>query len=240
MVRLGGHADPFLVLLAPLWMLWPSPLSLAFAQIAVVSLGALPVFWLGRRHLGDDRVAGLPRSRLSRLSVGRDECLRSDPSRDVRDPAVPLLHLVPGHRSPRPVRRLRCSSRCRRASSWGCRSSGWGSGSPSRADAARPERSSPSPASRGRSLPSTSSFPRSLTGTASSSGSTTTSAALRRASSGCCSRPGAVLAALFEGHDLVYLVWLGLPLLFLFVLSPGLALVAIPQLLATGCPTFDP
>ena len=33
--------------------------SLAFAQIAVVSLGALPVYWLGRRHLGSDRVAGL-------------------------------------------------------------------------------------------------------------------------------------------------------------------------------------
>ena len=52
------------------------------------------------------------------------------------------------------------------------------------------------------------------------------------------SDPGAVLAALFEGHDLVYLVWLGLPLLFLFVLSPGLALVAIPQLLANGLSDF--
>ena len=47
-----------------------------------------------------------------------------------------------------------------------------------------------------------------------------------------------MLAALFEGHDLVYLVWLGLPLLFLFVLSPGLALVAIPQLLANGLSDF--
>ena len=57
--RLGAHADPFLALLAPLWLVWPSPLSLAFAQIFVVSLGALPVFWLGRRHLGTERVAGL-------------------------------------------------------------------------------------------------------------------------------------------------------------------------------------
>ena len=58
-VRLGTHVDPLLVLLAPLWIVWPSPLALAFAQIAVVSLGALPVFWLGRRHLGSERLAGV-------------------------------------------------------------------------------------------------------------------------------------------------------------------------------------
>src|SRR6188508_1637433 len=45
-VRLAVHVDPFLVLLAPLWVVWPSPLALAFAQVAVTSLGALPVFWL--------------------------------------------------------------------------------------------------------------------------------------------------------------------------------------------------
>ena len=47
-----------------------------------------------------------------------------------------------------------------------------------------------------------------------------------------------MLGALVEGHDIVYLVWLGLPLLFLFVLSPGLALVALPQLLANGLSDF--
>jgi uncharacterized membrane protein len=36
----------------------------------------------------------------------------------------------------------------------------------------------------------------------------------------------------------VYVVWLGLPLLGLFLLSPGLALVAIPQLLANGLSDF--
>ena len=59
MVRLGGHVDPFLALLAPLWVVWPSPLALALAQIVVVSLGALPVFWLGRRHIGSKPAAGL-------------------------------------------------------------------------------------------------------------------------------------------------------------------------------------
>ena len=50
--------------------------------------------------------------------------------------------------------------------------------------------------------------------------------------------PGAIASALLEGHDVIYVVWLGLPLLFLFVLSPGLALVAIPQLLANGLSDF--
>ena len=59
MVRLGGHVDPFLVLLAPAWLVWPSPLVLGLAQIVAVSSGALPVFWLARRHLGSERTAGL-------------------------------------------------------------------------------------------------------------------------------------------------------------------------------------
>ena len=57
--RLGVHVDPFLVLLSPIWVLWPSPLALALAQIVVVSLGALPVFWLARRHLGSESAAAV-------------------------------------------------------------------------------------------------------------------------------------------------------------------------------------
>jgi uncharacterized membrane protein len=57
--RLGGHVDPILVLLAPLWVALPSPLTLAAAQIFAVSMGALPVFWLGRRHLGSELAAML-------------------------------------------------------------------------------------------------------------------------------------------------------------------------------------
>ena len=59
MVRLGSHVDPILVLLAPLWALAPTPLTLAAAQIAACGLGALPVFWLARRHLGSEAAAGL-------------------------------------------------------------------------------------------------------------------------------------------------------------------------------------
>jgi uncharacterized membrane protein len=58
-VRLAAHVDPVLVLLAPLWLAVPSPLTLALVQIAAVSLGALPLFWLARLHTGSERVAGL-------------------------------------------------------------------------------------------------------------------------------------------------------------------------------------
>jgi uncharacterized membrane protein len=58
-VRLASHVDPILVLFAPAWLLWPSPLLLAFVQIGACALGALPVFWLGRRHLASERAAGL-------------------------------------------------------------------------------------------------------------------------------------------------------------------------------------
>jgi uncharacterized membrane protein len=58
-VRLAAHADPILVLLAPFWILAPSPLTLAAVQIAACAVGALPVFWLGRRHLGSEKAAAL-------------------------------------------------------------------------------------------------------------------------------------------------------------------------------------
>ena len=59
MVRLGSHVDPILVALAPLWIVAPTPLMLVAVQIAAVACGALPVFWLARRHTGSERVAGV-------------------------------------------------------------------------------------------------------------------------------------------------------------------------------------
>jgi uncharacterized membrane protein len=55
--RLGIHTDVFLVLLVPLWRLWSSPLLLLTLQALTVSAGALPVFWLARKHLGSGRAA---------------------------------------------------------------------------------------------------------------------------------------------------------------------------------------
>ena len=55
--RFGGHVDPFLALLVPLWWVWPSPLMLVVLQIVGVAAGALPVYWLARKHLRSERAA---------------------------------------------------------------------------------------------------------------------------------------------------------------------------------------
>jgi uncharacterized membrane protein len=55
-VRFAAHVEPILVLFAPLWVVWPSPSMLLTVQSVAVALGALPVFWLARKHLGDERV----------------------------------------------------------------------------------------------------------------------------------------------------------------------------------------
>ena len=59
MVRLGFHVDPILALLAPLWVIAPTPLLLVATQVIAVALGALPLFWLARRHLESEQAAGL-------------------------------------------------------------------------------------------------------------------------------------------------------------------------------------
>jgi len=55
--RLGSHFDPILAALAPLWLAWPSPDMLMTVQAIAVGLGALPVFWLARKHLGSQHAA---------------------------------------------------------------------------------------------------------------------------------------------------------------------------------------
>lgn len=52
--RLGAHFDPVVMLFAPLWRLWPDPSLLLVAQASAVGMGALPVFLLGRKHLGSE------------------------------------------------------------------------------------------------------------------------------------------------------------------------------------------
>ena len=55
--RLAAHTDVLLAAFAPLWFLWPDPSLLLVVQALVVALGALPVFWLARKHLGSPRAA---------------------------------------------------------------------------------------------------------------------------------------------------------------------------------------
>jgi uncharacterized membrane protein len=53
--RLAAHFDPILAAFAPLWLVWPNPDMLLVAQAVAVSLGALPVYWLARKHLDSER-----------------------------------------------------------------------------------------------------------------------------------------------------------------------------------------
>jgi uncharacterized membrane protein len=55
--RLGSHVDPILVAFAPLWWIWPSAAMLVAAQAVAIALGALPVFWLARKHLSSEQAA---------------------------------------------------------------------------------------------------------------------------------------------------------------------------------------
>lgn len=55
--RLAAHTDIVLAAFAPLWLVWPDPSLLLVAQASLVALGALPVFWLARKHLGSPRAA---------------------------------------------------------------------------------------------------------------------------------------------------------------------------------------
>jgi uncharacterized membrane protein len=53
--RLGFHVDPFLLLFAPLFWIKSWPLFLPIVQALAVASGALPVFWLARKHLESPR-----------------------------------------------------------------------------------------------------------------------------------------------------------------------------------------
>ncbi len=55
--RLGGHFEPALVVFAPLWWLWPDASLLLVCQAVAVATGAVPVYFLGRKHLGSDWAA---------------------------------------------------------------------------------------------------------------------------------------------------------------------------------------
>jgi uncharacterized membrane protein len=238
MSRLAGHVDPFLALLAPLWVLWPSPLVLAVAQIAVVSLGALPVFWLARLHLGSERVAGLlALAYLAYPWVATSAAAAIHPvtfaisfllfciwfletDRLALFAVFAALAMSTGELMGLPILGLGVWYALVR----GHRAAG------SAIAAAGGAWTFLAiyvvvPSVRGEG----SIFFGFYEGVGGSPQGVVRT---------LFTDPGTLVSALVEPHDLVYLVWLGLPLLFLFVLSPGLALVAVPQLLANGLSDF--
>ena len=237
-VRLGTHVDPFLVLLAPLWAVWPSPLSLAFAQVAVVSLGALPVFWLGRRHLASENVAGLLALAylaypwVATSAVGAIHPVTFaiplylfcvwflDTDRLVPFALCAGLALTTGELMGLPIAALGAwyaLARGRRLAGAAIAAAGFAWSFVAVYFVV--------PAARGDGsvyygfYDEVGGSPQGLVRTT-------------------FTDPGAVLGALVEAHDVVYLVWLGLPLLGLFLLSPALAAVALPQLLANTLSDF--
>lgn len=50
---LGDHFHPILAVLGPVFLLFPSPLTLLIAQAALFAVAAVPLVWLGRSRLGE-------------------------------------------------------------------------------------------------------------------------------------------------------------------------------------------
>jgi uncharacterized membrane protein len=53
--RFSAHVDPFLLVFVPFLWIWSNPLVLPILQALAVASGALPVFWLARKHLDSSR-----------------------------------------------------------------------------------------------------------------------------------------------------------------------------------------
>lgn len=69
--RLAAHVDPILLVFVPFWWVWPSADLLLVTQALALALGALPVFWLARKHLGSERAgAGFALAYLLYPAVG--------------------------------------------------------------------------------------------------------------------------------------------------------------------------
>ncbi len=237
-VRLGTHVDPFLALLAPLWLLWPSPLALALAQIAVVALGALPLFWLARRHLGSERLAGvlavayLAYPWVATSAVGAIHPVTFamtfllfavwflDSDRLVPFAICAALTMSTGELMGLPILGLGIWYALARRRPW------------------------PGALVALAGLAWSFFAVYVVIGHFRGDGSVyfgfydelggSPQGVLRM----LFTDPGLVLGALLEAHDVVYVIWLGLPLLFLFLVSPALAAVALPQLLANGLSDF--
>jgi uncharacterized membrane protein len=237
-LRLAGHADPFLALLAPVWAVWPSPLSLAFAQVVVVALGALPVFWLARLRLGSERIAGLlALTYLAYPWVATSAAGAIHPvtfaitfllfcvwfletDRPVPFLVFALLTMSTGELMGLPIAALGvwfALARGRRVAGSGIAVLGFAW----------------TVVAVYVVVPATAHHGSIFYGFYDQVGGSPVGVLRKLATD-----PLTVLGALVEPQDIAYVIWLGLPLLFLFLLSPGLAAVALPQLLANTLSDF--
>ncbi|MGW2300992.1 DUF2079 domain-containing protein [Streptomyces sp. NPDC001809] len=88
---LGDHFSPVTALLAPLYWVWSSPVSLLFAQAALFALGAVIVGRTTQQILGS-RAAGIGLALAYGLSWGLQEAVKSD-FHEIAF-AVPMLALT--------------------------------------------------------------------------------------------------------------------------------------------------
>ena len=105
--RLGAHFDPILAAFAPLWLVWPSADMLLVAQAVAVAVGALPVFWLARKHLDSERAGARLRARVPDLPADPVADVERVPPGRACMPAAAVRDLVPGRRPAPAVRGVR-------------------------------------------------------------------------------------------------------------------------------------
>jgi uncharacterized membrane protein len=243
-VRLAGHVDPILGLLAPLWLLAPTPLTLAAVQIGACALGALPVFWLGRRHLHSEAAAALlsaaylmyPWLTWTAVEAFHPVTLAIplllyavwflDSGRVGAFAVCAVLIAACGELMGFPIAGLGLwfwYAHGRRRAGLAIAGAGLAWTAVCLAVIV--------PAFRGDVSPFYARF-ESVGG--SPGGLVRT----------VFTDPGAIVAALSSVDDFAYVLWLGIPLAFVFLLAPVLAAVALPQLLvnllADSSPTTDP
>jgi len=232
--RLASHIDPILVVFAPLWLVWPSPLLLAAVQIAACALGALPVFWLGRRHLDSEKAAALlalaylayPWLTWTALDAMHPVTLAIplflyaiwflDSNRLLAFALCAVLIAATGELMGLPLAALGLWYWLAR----GQRRAGVAIGACGVAWSVLAIKVIV-PAFHGEESPFYAYY-------ATVGGSP--EGVLRT----LFTDPGTIVSALFGHTDLAYLLLLGVPLAGLFLLAPGLAAVALPQLLANG------
>jgi uncharacterized membrane protein len=234
MMRLGGHVDPILALLAPFWLIAPSPLTLAAVQIAACALGALPVFWLARKYMNSENVATLmavaylayPWLAWTALDAVHPVTFATplflyaiwflDQRRLARFSLCAVLICACGELMGLPLAALGLwywLSRKRRLAGLVIVAAGvsWSLVALELVVPALRHGPNAFYAYYG----SVGGSPRGILETAATD-------------------PAAILSKLFSSQHVSYIFWLGAPLLGIFVFAPGLAMVALPQLLLNG------
>lgn len=238
--RLGAHVDPLLAAFAPVWWLWPSPAMLVVCQAIILALGALPVFWLARKHLGSARDGAL--CGIAYLLYPPIQWLALDEFHPVAL-ACPLLTFAFWYldedrlRAAAPFLLLAALSREEMPLVVGALGVWYALAKSRRVAGALVALAgaASSAIAFGVVMP----YFREGTESAFFGRYETVGGSPVGILETVFRNPGALLGALTDGRDLLYLLALGLPLALLFLLSPLILLAAIPELAANLLSSTD-